>query len=895
MRIHLQILAFAAVLAATPLLGQPALTGPEFFVAPESPGHQFGVAAASNDSGDQIVVWIASPRLQGRRFGRSGAPLGPAFVVQASPSKSSPESLDVAINPAGRFVVVWYVEDSGKSGSIQARSFDASGHPFGDSFVVSDSMAGARPRVAMDAAGKFVVVWTRLGTGSAGSQILARRYTATGRPLGPPFEVARQNSSLSRFNPYVAVQPGGDFAITWADFDREHDLSHLLVRVFDRTGTPRGPARSISSTVKYASWAASLALAPGGRWMVVWAGGFKEDENYRIFGRLLGPDGRFAGAAFHLGTSNLSYYEHPHPRAVFDGAGSFFAVWMVRESFIPWIRGRHFGPAGELFGPERFVHNRGFEYHEPVVAGSGSGSFTAFWTGYHHAEYLTHRALIVAQRLVAGGEPGILRLDQTVLAVAEGRQEPVELQVQRRDGTAGAVSVEVRLEGAASGSWSIDFADGDSLPQTITIPVPAAVDHDEQIVASLVDPIGGAVLGAPSQTLVEVRDMDVPSSLLDQAGEPVVVARSVYSTSGTGPSVASDAAGGFTVSWFREKNRRVSVAGARYEASGALAKRFQSGSLRSTTGRPLLATLPDGGFIQAWSDFFYPLEESFGQRRDPAGDPLGPVFSFGPVAPLALAPAPGDLWVAVAAGRDNAGPGLFLHRYRGDGIPAGTPVRVSGRILMQPPQADVAADAQGNLVVVWTVPPSWNMPGGVYARLFRSSGKPRGPAFRVATGGFGFDTQPSVAMAASGHFVVAWQRFIFDNRIDIFARSFDASGTPRSGERPVNSNTVGHQIFPAVAVQDDGRFLVAWEDRHVEGWSDAPRGQDFDASGVRLGGEIEIAARGEHVDVSTNGAGLYVVIWRSSDVGLFIAARRFPAPPPPGGLAKPDNIERRSP
>jgi len=890
MRAHLLGLALAASLAAAPLFGQPALTGPEFFVDPGTPGTQFAVSAASNSSGDQVAVWVEQSlvapgqpraRVRGRRFDSSGAQLGPAFTVQPTSLKTRQWYPDVAIDPSGRFVVVWHTGDSEKGGSIQGRRFDASGHPVGDSFVVSkDKTPGVAPRVAVHAAGGFVVVWTRLGTSSTGSQILARRYAASGRPLGSPFGVDPENSPLIRSNPDVEAQPGGDFAITWAEFDRAQRRSRLRVRAFDRTGTPVGPVGDLSVLSRRSSWAASLAPAPGGGWIAVWAGGFKENVGYRIFGQSIGPDGGLAGAAFQIGTSNAGSFEHPHPQVAFDGDRSFFAVWPI-SVIGPAIRGRHFGPAGELLGPERIVHDPGFSHFVPVVASSGSGAFTVFWTGYHQGEFFEDRPLIAAQRLVASGGPGTIRLDQAVLAVPEGSEAPVELQVQRRDGTSGAVHVEIRLEGAASGSWPIDFEDGDSLPRTISIPVPAAVDHDDRIVVSLVDPTGGAVLDEPRQTVVEVRDLDVPSPLIAQAGPTIRVARTFPPLSQSDPSVASDAAGGFIVSWLRrnDDNGSLVVAGARYEASGALATHFESDSYPSTGGRPLLAVEPDGGFVQAWNEFY--RARSHGQRRAPAGAPLGPAFSFGPVVPLALAPAPGGFWWAVTDGRDSAGTGLFLHRYRGGGIAAGPAVQVSGPILMQPPQADLAADAQGNLVAVWTVPPSGDGPGGIYARLFRASGEPRGPAFLVGTGGFGFDARPAVAMAAGGDFVVAWQRFDFDNRLDVFARSFDASGAPRSGDIPVNSNIVGFQVSPAVAVQDDGRFLVVWEDWHIEGWSEAPRGHYFDAMGMRLGGELKIAPRGRHVDVSTNGAGLFVVVWEGSTSApaSFIATRRFPAPP----------------
>jgi hypothetical protein len=890
MRTRLLILAIAIGLTAAPLLGQPALTGPEFFVDPGTPGSQLAVSAAANSSGEQIAVWteqrLVAPsririRVRGRLFDSSGAPLGPAFTVQDTSSLQSQQWYpDAALDPSGGFVVVWQAGDSSQGRSIQGRRFDAAGRPLGNGFVISGaSTPGVAPRVAMDAAGGFVVVWTRPGTRTMGRQVLARRYTASGQPAGPALGVGPENSRLDRFHPEIEMLPGGEHAIVWSEYDLEHRQSRLLVRAFDRSGSPLGSASAFATAAKRLNWGASLAPVSGG-WVAVWAGPRKA-EGYRIFGQTIGRDGGLAGAAFHIGTSSADVVEHPRPRIAALEEGSLFAVW-PHHGLSQEIHGRHFSPAGELFGPERRIHDSSFGFYEgPVVAGSGDGSFTVFWTGFHDGEATQDRPLIAAQRLRAGGGPGTLRLDQAVLAVPEGAAEPVVVQVQRRDGTEGAVQVEVRAEGAASGSWLIEFANGDALPQALAIPVPPAVDRDEHVIVSLGEPTGGAVLGEPRRAVVEVRNLGVPSPLLAQAGPTIKVARTLYPLSQENPSVASDASGGFIVSWLRwsYENGSLVVAGARFGAAGDESARFHSDSYPGIDGRPLLAIGADGGLVQAWNDL--DRTTSHGQRRDLTGAPQGPAFSFGAVVPLALAPAPGGFWWAVAAGQDSAGTGLFLHRYRGDGVAAGPPIRVSGPILMQPAQADLAADAAGNLAAVWTVPPSPDGPGGIFAQLFQASGAPRGPAFLVGNGGFGFDTHPAVAMAASGQFVVAWQRFDDDQRFDVFARSFDASGTANSEEIQVNTNVAGFQILPSVAMQDDGRFLVAWEDWHVESWSDAPRGQYFDRSGTRLGGEIEIAPRGRDVDVSTNGAGLYVVAWEgnTSAAGSFIAARRFPAPP----------------
>lgn len=47
---------------------------------------------------------------------------------------------------------------------------------------------------------------------------------------------------------------------------------------------------------------------------------------------------------------------------------------------------------------------------------------------------------------------------------------------------------------------------------------------------------------------------------------------------------------------------------------------------------------------------------------------------------------------------------------------------------------------------------------------------------------------------------------------DVFARRYDASGTPVGGDLQANSCTTGYQDTPAVHATSTGEFVVVWKD-----------------------------------------------------------------------------------
>ena len=197
--------------------------------------------------------------------------------------------------------------------------------------------------------------------------------------------------------------------------------------------------------------------------------------------------------------------------------------------------------------------------------------------------------------------------------------------------------------------------------------------------------------------------------------------------------------------------------------------------------------------------------------------------------------------------------------------PVGTSFRVAGQTLGSHPQ--VAADAAGNFVVVWSVQESYYYGlRAVLGRRFDSSGTPLGGGFHVGAGGgvnLGYwgARGADVASDPQGNFIVVW------HGTEIFAQRYDHNARPIGSRFQVNSYTTGMQWIPAVASDRNGNFMVVWTSNGQDGSFAGVFGQRYDAAGSRLGGEFQVNSytsfRQWQPDVSSDPEGNFVVVWNS--------------------------------
>ncbi|MFH1921845.1 MAG: trypsin-like serine protease, partial [Planctomycetota bacterium] len=172
----------------------------------------------------------------------------------------------------------------------------------------------------------------------------------------------------------------------------------------------------------------------------------------------------------------------------------------------------------------------------------------------------------------------------------------------------------------------------------------------------------------------------------------------------------------------------------------------------------------------------------------------------------------------------------------------------------------VASDADGEYVVVWSSDKTGGLgKEGVYAKLFNANGTvyvdPDSgvPASEIVVTTKATAWYASVARDTDGDFVVTWSQ---DDDADpvredwnVWARRFDAVGNPFGDAFPVNSVTFGNQQYSAVAMDNDGDIVVAWQSddeignqpNHVrDGDGQGIYAQRFDTNGLPLGGVNEV-------------------------------------------------------
>ena len=197
-------------------------------------------------------------------------------------------------------------------------------------------------------------------------------------------------------------------------------------------------------------------------------------------------------------------------------------------------------------------------------------------------------------------------------------------------------------------------------------------------------------------------------------------------------------------------------------------------------------------------------------------------------------------------------------------VPAGGQFRVNGYATGFQGLPAIAADADGNFVVIWEDAYRIRNSIDLWGRWFTAAGVPRGDDFAVNAFTTGDQFQASVASDAHGNSVVVWDGYGDDpSSFGIFGRRFDPTGTPRGPDFRVNSSTTGAQRGASVAGDRQGNFVVVWQDPLPTG--PIARGQLFDREGVPRGGEFQIGASTTlhqgYPSVAMDDAGGFVVAW----------------------------------
>ena len=347
----------------------------------------------------------------------------------------------------------------------------------------------------------------------------------------------------------------------------------------------------------------------------------------------------------------------------------------------------------------------------------------------------------------------------------------------------------------------------------------------------------GPPLGAQFQVSSYTTDYQITASVAAGADGDFVVVWQSYGSSKTdvAPQPSSQCFflstrdGGRLV---EEQAGGYSIQAQRYASDGtALGGEFQVNTYTTDfQGHPAVAAEADGDFVVAWHSCGASGSDASdmsvqGQRYASDGTPLGAQFQVNTYttndqeeASVAVA-ADGDfvvVWQSFgSSGSDSSSGSIQGRRYASDGTPLIAQFQVNSYTTDFQGHPSVAAEADGDFVVVWESP---GLSGAdTRGRRFASNGTPIGSEFQVNTYTTNSQSDPSAAMDADGDFMVVWRSGVFSSpgpdgsQHSIQGQGYASDGTALGAEFQGNTFTTGRQIEPSVATRADGDFVVVWE------------------------------------------------------------------------------------
>lgn len=294
-------------------------------------------------------------------------------------------------------------------------------------------------------------------------------------------------------------------------------------------------------------------------------------------------------------------------------------------------------------------------------------------------------------------------------------------------------------------------------------------------------------------------------------------------------------------------------------------------------GSPAIASDADGDLVVVWQSTSQDGSGTgiFAQRYDAAGSPVGSEFSVNSTttggqanADVAM-DASGDMVVVWdSASQDGSGYGVYGQRFTAAGLPDGTEFLVNTFTTGSQRFPTVAMDSDGDFVIVWQSASQDGSFYGVYAQRFSSAGALVGSEFRVNTTTADFQNRPAVAMDSDGDFVVAWNSFLQDGAsYGVYAQRFTSLGGLVGSEFQVNATTTGAQRRPRVGMDADGDFVVVWMSGTGDGSGDGIFARRYSSGGAPVTSEFRVNSftTSEQVDpsVAMDSSGDFVVTWSS--------------------------------
>jgi len=283
--------------------------------------HQRRPSVAMDANGDFVVVWESPDGsllgIYAQRYSKDGTPIGSEFRVNTSDRDESRPN--VAVNADGKFVVVWEHESA-----IYAQRYASDGTRIGNEFRVNTTINDQLyPAVAMDAEGGFVVVWTTIGQDDFGGfykDIHSQRFAPDGSPTGPEFRV-NATAENDQVTPAVAADLSGNFIVVW---DSDGSIGGVYAQRYSANGVPQGGEFQVNTTIGNGQASPTVAMDTDGNFVVGWMT-YDQYNAGDIYARRYSANGSAQGSEFRV--NSMAVGDQGAPTIALDADGDIAMAW----------------------------------------------------------------------------------------------------------------------------------------------------------------------------------------------------------------------------------------------------------------------------------------------------------------------------------------------------------------------------------------------------------------------------------------------------------------------------------------------------------------------------------------------------------------------------------------
>ena len=373
--------ATAFILYVSSANAQLAVSGSETTANTNTVNSQQRPAIAMDDNGNYIIVWESLEQdgdgygIYFQAYDNAGTPQGSETIVNTT-TNNDQRMPDIAMDSDGDFVITWqsYSQD-GDSWGVYYQRFNNARVAQGNETLVNTTTNGKQcsPKVTMDDAGNFAIVWESTG------DIYAALYNADGTTAKTEFSI-NSTTTNQQIYPNIAMDSDGDFVIVWQSYAQDGNGFGIYGQRYNAAGTAQSTNFLVNTTTSGQQLCPNIAMNGSGDFVIVWTDNATDGNQEGIYAQRYDAAGTTQGSETLINTTTAGSQDNADIAMNDDGA--YIIVWnsYAQDGGYMGVYHQSYTATGELIGSETKSNTTTNYFQQfPKVAVQGMNTATIIW------------------------------------------------------------------------------------------------------------------------------------------------------------------------------------------------------------------------------------------------------------------------------------------------------------------------------------------------------------------------------------------------------------------------------------------------------------------------------------------------------------------------------------